>query len=202
MRFTIINIKMTKNNYINILVFFPIFLMSCNMNNKEKLIKEKESSKLMIETDFNSSNQNQENPPIDRTDIWDSIERSGYKLTNNSLFSEYSCGDETPYYDLGNLSENKVLIISNSGCYDSEWVDLLVYNDNKIISKLLIEQESYEIDVEGGMNVDLANGTKTTFKLFSNHEIELTSIIIKDSIMSSPKTENFKIDTSGKIMKL
>ncbi|ADV50523.1 hypothetical protein Celal_3254 [Cellulophaga algicola DSM 14237] len=193
---------MVKNNYRYSLALFLIFLMSCNINNKDKIIPEKEVLKSIIGTDTNSLPQNLETFPIERTDIWDSIKKTGYKFTNNSLFSEYSCGGETPYYDLGNLNKNKISIISNSGCYDSEWVDLLVYNEHKIISTLLIEQEYYEIDVEGGMNIDLANGTKTTFKLFSNHEIALTSIKIKDSVMSSPKTENFKITPSGNIIKL
>ncbi|MCD8418542.1 hypothetical protein J2Q11_12880 [Tenacibaculum finnmarkense genomovar finnmarkense] len=120
-------------------------------------------------------------------------------ISNNNIenISEYTCGEnQFEYFSLKNKWNFDVYIII-SNCYDFEYKDLVVLKKNKIISKLRIEEDSWDIDKMETNNVK--DQTLVTFSIDEAFNIVVKTKNILNGEFHSEISDSYKITEEGKI---
>ncbi len=117
------------------------------------------------------------------------------KTTNHTKgFENYTCGEEIlEYYQI----DSKKWVIASS-CYDFEYKDLVIIDKNKkIISKLLIERESWDIEKKELEDID--DKETVNFVIEKDNKIKITTRHFLNKKLLSTIIKTYKITAQGKI---
>lgn len=125
------------------------------------------------------------NLPIDSK----SIQSKLYKIiTKSNFLIEYNCGEEDIMGGyLGDINGFNLYIIENY-CGDFPFKNLLVVKNNVLISKLLIDVESWDVEKKETENIE--DQTNITFEIEKNYIITIKTEKQLDKNIQSIKKEN------------
>ena len=115
---------------------------------------------------------------------------------DKKTFKEYTCGSDAYGYNLGKMNEFDVYIVNND-CGDFPYKDLIVLNGNKIISKLLIESDSWDIEKD---EKKIRDEIISSFEIDTNFNIKIKTTNKINNKLKSNKIDIYQI-FNGKIIK-
>lgn len=94
-------------------------------------------------------------------------------ILNKTLFNDYSCGDGPTGFYLGKKDNYDIYIVSND-CGDFPFKDLITVKSNAIISKINIEDDSWDIEKEEKKKIRDEN--VTSFSIDKDFKISIQTI--------------------------
>ena len=115
---------------------------------------------------------------------------------DEKIFKEYSCGSNAFGFNLGKKDEFEIYIVNND-CGDFPFKDLVLLKGNKIISKLFIEGDSWDIEQD---EKNIRDEIITTFEIDVNFIIKLKTVNKLNDKLKSSKTDTYQV-INGKIIK-
>lgn len=121
-----------------------------------------------------------------------SLNLRNFSCTNIEGLKNYACHDGLSYLTLKYTSDGKYIVLVYSECGDFSYADLLVIQNNRVISGLTIDSAIYD---------DNTSGEETTFVIEENFDIHIKHSKIKQDSEVSSYTEVYKINDSGHIIK-
>ena len=138
-------------------------------------------------------------------------DKIGFPLSNDKLskiksyslkeptLNQYKCGgdDGIMGYYIDKINNFSIYIVEN-GCGDFIFKDLVILKDGKLISKILVESESW--DVEKMESSNIKNETLTTFNIDSNFKLSIKTINKLQNVIVSEKIAKYKMDLSGQLV--
>lgn len=165
-----------------VILFFSLFIViGCKEQVKEKPTVSKSEikvKKLAFQLPISSESILKEIPLVSNENI--------------ENISEYTCGEgEFEYYPIKNNIDFDICIINNN-CYDFEYKDLVVIKDSRIISKLLIDEYSWDIEKMEVENIK--EETIVSFKIDTKLNIIVTT---KKPYNNQVKSIKYKISETG-----
>lgn len=115
---------------------------------------------------------------------------------NKVLFKDYSCGDNPKGFYLGKKDNYDIYIVSND-CGDFPYKDLISVQSNAIISKLNIEDDSWDIEKEE--NKKIRDENITSFSIDKDFKITIQTL---NKINNKEKNKNISyfIVVNGKFI--
>lgn len=134
--------------------------------------------------------------PYDKKIDLNNVKYNRVKVDKISGLDDFSCGEEESRY-IPLLSKNNIdLILVPQDCADFPYrFYLLSVFENKVISNLYVEGEFFEPE-------DFDNKTFTSFKIDDKQLIQVKTIEKNKEKIKSEKVINYRVNESGKILKI
>ncbi|TWP22474.1 hypothetical protein ETU10_11035 [Apibacter muscae] len=124
-----------------------------------------------------------------------------YSYDKKYLNPDYTCGEDyVKGYYLGKNNNNYEVYIVENSCGDFYFLDLLVIKNNTIISKITIDNDSW--DVEQSEVNNIKNEIVTTFKIDTNYTIFIKTKKILNKKTQSEEEKEYEINNQGKIIRI
>jgi|GEM_PF-2439882 len=122
-------------------------------------------------------------------------------ISNRNIenISEYTCGEnQFEYFQINSAQFNFDIFIINSACFDFEYKDLVLIKEDKILSKLLIDTNSWDIEKMEINNIK--EETRISFEIDKDFNVIVnTKVFLKEQVLSSESIK-YNISNQGKII--
>ncbi|KIA85474.1 hypothetical protein [Kaistella jeonii] len=124
------------------------------------------------------------------------IEKIEPSKLQNKIFSDYNCGTESRGYYLKRINEYDIFILIND-CGDFPYKDLISVKGNQIISKILIESDSWDIEKD---EKNIRDETILKFKISNPFDITITQTHLINSKIDRVKEYKYVLDINGEFV--
>ncbi len=101
---------------------------------------------------------------------------------------EYTCGEKLFECFPIKSKWSFDIYIMNSSCYDFEYKDLVLVKDNKVLSRILIEEHSWNIESD-----NLTNERIVSFNIDENYNLHVKMEYIQDEKVVRADEKTYKI---------